>query len=122
MIYSDEMIKKLEELGRLLDLVVLNDEEFKVLKAEIFNKYYYQTILQNYRYKVILKSFGTNKIRVIGAIRQITGLGLADGKELVESIDAVIKENISLSEAEEIKKNLHAQGAVVEIEKLDYEK
>lgn len=119
MIYSDEMIEKLEELGRLLDLDVLNNEEFKVLKAEIFNKYYYQTTIQNYRYKVILKSFGTNKIRVIGAIRQITGLGLADGKELVETIDAVIKENISLSEAEEIKKNLRSQGAVVEIEKLD---
>jgi len=69
-------------------------------------------------FNVVLKSFGDKKIAVIKAVRAITGLGLKEAKELVEkagSPDAIIKEGISKSEAEEIKKQLEEAGAEVEL-------
>ena len=66
-------------------------------------------------FDVILKSFGGNKIAVIKEVRSITGLGLKEAKELVESAPKPIKEAIDKNESEEIKKKLEAVGAEVEI-------
>ena len=66
-------------------------------------------------YDVILKSFGGNKIAVIKEVRSITGLGLKEAKDLVESAPKPIKEAIDKNESEEIKKKLEAVGAEVEI-------
>lgn len=66
-------------------------------------------------FTVLIKSFGGNKISVIKAVREITGLGLADAKKLTETPDGVIKENIKKEDAEAIKETLHAAGATVEI-------
>lgn len=66
-------------------------------------------------FDVILKSFGDKKIAVIKAVREATGLGLADAKGLTETADAVIKEGISKEEAEELKGKLEEAGAVVEL-------
>src|SRR5256885_7939627 len=65
-------------------------------------------------FTVILKSGGEKKIQVIKEIRAITNLGLKEAKDLVEAGGAV-KEGVSKQEAEEIKKKLEAQGAVVEL-------
>jgi large subunit ribosomal protein L7/L12 len=64
---------------------------------------------------VILKSAGEQKIQVIKVVRQITGLGLKEAKDLVDSTPKPVKEGISPEEAEKIKKELEAVGAQVEI-------
>ncbi|MFA7417876.1 MAG: 50S ribosomal protein L7/L12 [Acholeplasma sp.] len=66
-------------------------------------------------FNVILKSFGDKKIEVIKVARAATGLGLVDAKKLVETADAVIKENVKKDEADKLKADFEAAGAVIEI-------
>ncbi len=66
-------------------------------------------------FDVVLTSAGAKKINVIKAVRAITGLGLKEAKEAVESTPTKIKEGVSKDEAEEIKKQLEEAGASVEI-------
>lgn len=66
-------------------------------------------------FDVILTEIGANKINVIKVVREITGLGLKEAKDLVESAPKPIKTGISKAEAEEIKKKLEEVGAKVEI-------
>ncbi|RME85672.1 MAG: 50S ribosomal protein L7/L12 [Zetaproteobacteria bacterium] len=66
-------------------------------------------------FDVILTSAGDKKIQVIKAVREITGLGLKDAKDLVESAPKPVKEGVSKEEAEEIKKKLEEAGASVEL-------
>ncbi len=66
-------------------------------------------------FDVILASFGGNKLAVIKAVREITGLGLKEAKDLVESAPKAIKEGASKEESENIKKALEDAGATVEI-------
>jgi len=66
-------------------------------------------------FTVILKSSGEKKIQVIKEVRSITSLGLKEAKDLVEGAPGTVKEGVSKAEAEEIKKKLEAQGAVVEL-------
>ena len=64
---------------------------------------------------VILSSFGEAKTAVIKVVKEITGLGLVEAKGLVDNCPSPIKENISVEEAEEIKKKLVDAGASVEV-------
>ena len=64
-------------------------------------------------FDVILNEFGAEKIKVIKEVRGITGLGLKEAKELVESAPKVVKEAVSKEEAEELKKKLEAGGAKI---------
>jgi large subunit ribosomal protein L7/L12 len=66
-------------------------------------------------FTVILKAGGEKKIQVIKEVRAITSLGLKEAKDLVEGAPGIVKEGVSKAEAEEIKKKLEAQGAVVEL-------
>jgi large subunit ribosomal protein L7/L12 len=66
-------------------------------------------------YTVVLKAGGEKKIQVIKEIRAITSLGLKEAKDLVEGAPGTVKEGVTKQEAEEIKKKLEAQGAVVEL-------
>lgn len=66
-------------------------------------------------FDVILASFGAKKLDVIKAVREITGLGLKDAKDLVEAAPKAIKEGIAKEEAEKIKADLVAVGAEVEV-------
>jgi large subunit ribosomal protein L7/L12 len=66
-------------------------------------------------FTVILKSGGEKKIQVIKEVRAITSLGLKEAKDLVEGAPGTVKEGVSKAEAEDIKKKLEAQGAVVEL-------
>ncbi|WKD00732.1 50S ribosomal protein L7/L12 [Borreliella americana] len=66
-------------------------------------------------FDVILMSFGDSKINVIKEVRAITGLGLGEAKALVEAAPKSIKEGLSKSDAEELKKKLEAVGAKVEV-------
>jgi len=66
-------------------------------------------------FTVILKSAGANKINVIKVVREITGLGLKEAKDLVDSAPKPVKEGVSKEEAESIAKKLQEAGAEVEI-------
>lgn len=66
-------------------------------------------------FDVVMSSFGEKKVSVIKAVRAITGLGLKEAKELVESAPCTVKETLPKSEAEEIKKTLEEAGAAVDI-------
>ena len=66
-------------------------------------------------FDVILKEFGAKKLDVIKAVREITGLGLKDAKDLVEGAPKAVKEGASKEDAEAVKAALEAAGAVVEL-------
>jgi large subunit ribosomal protein L7/L12 len=66
-------------------------------------------------FDVVLKAFGDNKIGVIKAVRSITGLGLKEAKELVESAPKPVKTGVSKEDAEKIKKELTDAGAEAEV-------
>ena len=66
-------------------------------------------------FDVILASAGDQKIKVIKVVREITGLGLKEAKELVDGTPAPIKEKVSPEEAEELKAKLEEAGATVEL-------
>lgn len=66
-------------------------------------------------FNVIMTKTGDNKINVIKAIRTITGLGLKEAKDLVESAPATVKEGVNKAQAADIKKQLEEAGATVEV-------
>jgi large subunit ribosomal protein L7/L12 len=66
-------------------------------------------------FSVILASAGANKISVIKVVREITGLGLKEAKDLVEAAPKPVKEGVNKAQAEELKKKLADAGATVEI-------
>ncbi len=66
-------------------------------------------------FNVVMTSFGGNKVAVIKVVREITGLGLKEAKDLVEAAPKAVKEAVSKDEAAEIKKKLEEAGATVEV-------
>ncbi|WP_331828599.1 50S ribosomal protein L7/L12 [Candidatus Blochmannia sp. SNP] len=72
-------------------------------------------IKEQTEFNVFLTAIGNNKIPVIKTVRSITGLGLKEAKELVESAPIILKESINKDDAETLKKTLETAGATVEI-------
>ena len=66
-------------------------------------------------FDAILKTIGDKKIQVIKVVRELTGLGLKEAKDLVDGAPKPVKEKVSKAEAEQIKTKLEAEGATVEI-------
>lgn len=66
-------------------------------------------------FDVILANAGASKVGVIKAVREVTGLGLKDAKDLVDGAPKTLKENVSKAEAEELKAKLEEAGATVEV-------
>ena len=66
-------------------------------------------------FNVVLKEVGANKIQVIKVVRDVTGLGLKEAKDLVDGAPKTVKEGVSKEEAEEIKEKFTAAGAVIEL-------
>ena len=98
-----EAIKELTVL-ELNDLVKACEEEFGVSAAAAEEKT---------EFDVELTEVGPNKVKVIKVVREATGLGLKEAKDLVDSAPKVLKEAASKAEAEEIKTKLEAEGAKV---------
>ena len=67
-------------------------------------------------YNVVLKAVGGSKINVIKAVKEITGLGLKEAKDIVDNAPGAIKENVPTAEAEAMKTKLEEAGATVELE------
>jgi large subunit ribosomal protein L7/L12 len=66
-------------------------------------------------FNVTMTSFGANKVGVIKVIREITGLGLKEAKDLVEGVPSLVKESVPKADADAIKKKLEEAGAAAEI-------
>lgn len=73
---------------------------------------------ENIKYNIILKSSGTSKLAVVKLIKEITGRGLKDSKELVDSVPTTIKESLNKEEAELLKKKFEEIGAEIELIEL----
>ena len=115
-----EAIKALTIL-ELSDLVMAIEEEFGVSAAPVavagaaVAGAAAPAAEEKTEFDVVLKSFGDNKLGVIKAVREITGLGLKEAKELVEGAPKTLKEGVSKADAEAIQKQLAESGAEVEI-------
>jgi large subunit ribosomal protein L7/L12 len=66
-------------------------------------------------FDIILKEAGASKLKVVKAVKELTGLGLKDAKDIVDSAPKAVKEGVGKDEAEGIKKSLEEAGAVVEL-------
>ncbi|MBQ5630802.1 MAG: 50S ribosomal protein L7/L12 [Ruminococcus sp.] len=113
-----EEIKTLTIL-ELKDLVSALEEEFGVSAAPVavaaVGGAAAPAAEEKTEFDVILKSAGAQKLGVIKVVREITGLGLKDAKDLVEAAPKAIKEGVSKEEADKIKADLEAAGAEVEV-------
>ncbi len=66
-------------------------------------------------FSIVMTAFGENKVNVIKVVREITGLGLKEAKDMVEAVPSVVKEGISKDDAANIKKKLEEAGAKVDV-------
>ena len=100
-----EFIEAIKELSvlELNELVKACEEEFGVSAAAE----------EKDEFNVELVAAGASKVKVIKVVREVTGLGLKEAKELVDGAPKVIKEGVSKAEAEELKAKLEAEGAEV---------
>ena len=112
-----EMIEAIKELSvlELNELVKACEEEFGVSAAGVVVAAAAEGAgaAEKDEFDVELTSAGASKVKVIKAVREITGLGLKEAKELVDGAPKVVKEAVSKAEAEEIKTKLEEQGAEV---------
>ncbi len=114
-----ELVKGLTIL-ELADLVKALEEEFgvsaaPVAAAPVAGAAAAAPVEEKTEFDVVLKAAGANKLAVIKAAREITGLGLKDAKDLVEAAPKTIKEGVSKEEAEKVAEQLKAAGAEVEV-------
>ena len=114
-----DLVKGLTIL-ELADLVKALEEEFgvsaaPVAAAPVAGAAAAAPVEEKTEFDVVLKSAGANKLAVIKVAREITGLGLKDAKDLVESAPKTIKEAVSKEDADKIAEQLKAAGAEVEI-------
>ncbi len=113
-----DSIKSLTIL-EVADLVKALEEEFGVSAAPVavaaVGGAAAPAVEEKTEFDVVLTSFGSSKLGVIKAVREVTGLGLKEAKELVEGCPKPIKTGVSKEEAEKIKADLTAAGAEVEV-------
>ena len=114
-----DLVKGLTIL-ELADLVKALEEEFGVSAAPVAavaapGAAAAPVAEEKTEFDVVLKAAGASKLNVIKVVRELTGLGLKDAKDLVESAPKTIKEGIAKDEAEKIAEQLKAAGAEVEV-------
>ncbi len=117
---KEQMIDAIKEMTvlELNDLVKAIEEEFGVTAAApvaMAGAGAGAADAEKTEFDVILASAGDQKIKVIKAVREITGLGLKEAKEVVDNAPKAIKEAVSKEEAEEMKAKLEEVGASVEV-------
>ena len=113
-----EIVKGLTIL-ELADLVKALEEEFGVSAAPVAVAAApgaaAAPVEEKTEFDVVLKSAGASKLNVIKVVRELTGLGLKDAKDLVEAAPKTVKEGVSKEDAEKIAADLKAAGAEVEV-------
>jgi large subunit ribosomal protein L7/L12 len=122
---SEKVLKLIEDVKvltvlELSELVKALEEEFGVsaaapMAAAAPVAAVAAVVEEKTEFDVVLAEIGANKINVIKVVREITGLGLKEAKELVDGAPKAVKEKVSKAESEDIKKKLEDAGAKVEI-------
>ena len=114
---NEQILDAVAELKviELVDLIKAFEERFNVSAAAVAVDAgpAAAAVEEQTEFNVELTSFGANKVAVIKAVREATGLGLKEAKDLVEGAPAVLKEGVSKEEGEELKKKLEEAGATV---------
>ena len=119
---KEEMIEEIKKMTvvELADLVKAIEEEFGVsavaAAAPAAGAAAGEAAAEKTSFNVVLTEAGDQKIKVIKVVRDATGLGLKEAKELVDGAPKTIKENVSKEEAEELKAKFTEVGAVVELQ------
>ena len=118
---KEQIIEAIKEMSvlELNDLVKAIEEEFGVTAAAPVavagGAAGGEAAEEQTEFDVVLESAGASKIKVVKAVREITGLGLKDAKDLVDNAPGAIKEGVDKEEAEEMKSKLEEAGATVEL-------
>ena len=118
---KDDILNAVAELTvmELVDLIAAFEEKFGVSAAAVAvaagPAAAAAPVEEQTEFNVVMTSFGANKVNVIKAIREITGLGLKEAKDMVEGAPSVVKEGISKDDAAALKKKLEEAGATVEV-------
>ena len=105
----------------LVDLVKLMEDKFgvtaaaPVAAAAAGGAAAAAPVEEKTEFTVVLASFGERKVEVIKAVREITGLGLKEAKDLVEAAPSTVKDGVNKADADSFKKKLEAAGAKVEV-------
>ncbi len=118
---KEEMIEDIKNMTvvELADLVKAIEEEFGVSAAAVAAPaagVAGAAAEEKTSFNVVLKEAGANKIQVIKVVRDATGLGLKEAKELVDGAPKAVKEGVNKEEAEDLKAKFEAAGAVVELQ------
>ena len=118
---KDEILNAVAELTvmELVDLIAAFEEKFGVSAAAATvaagPAAAAAVVEEQTEFNVVMTSFGANKVNVIKAVREITGLGLKEAKDMVEGAPSVVKEGVSKDDAAALKKKLEEAGATVEL-------
>lgn len=119
---KEEMIEEIKKMTvvELADLVKAIEEEFGVsavaAAAPAAGAAAGDAAAEKTSFNVVLKEAGDQKIKVIKVVRDATGLGLKEAKELVDGAPKTVKENVSKEEAEELKAKFTEVGAVIDLQ------
>ena len=117
----EDIIQAIKEMTvlELNELVTACEEEFGVSAAApvavVGGAVAGAAAEEKTEFDVVLANAGANKIKVIKVVRDVTGLGLKEAKDLVDGAPKTVKEGVSKDEAEEIKEKFTAAGAVIEL-------
>ncbi|MBQ3409473.1 MAG: 50S ribosomal protein L7/L12 [Clostridia bacterium] len=119
---KEEMIEEIKKMTvvELADLVKAIEEEFGVSAAAVAapaaGGAAGAAAEEKTSFNVVLKDAGANKIQVIKVVRDATGLGLKEAKDLVDGAPKAVKEGVSKDEAEDLKAKFEAVGATIELQ------
>ena len=118
---KEDMIEEIKKMTvvELAELVKAIEEEFGVSAAAVAAPAAGAAgaaAEEKTSFNVVLKDAGANKIQVIKVVRDATGLGLKEAKDLVDGAPKAVKEGVSKEEAEELKAKFEAAGAVIELQ------
>lgn len=119
---KDKFIESIEKMSvvELNDLVKALEEKFGVSAAAFAASAgpaagSGEAVEEKDAFTVILKEAGSTKIQVIKVLRELTGLGLKEVKDMTDKVPATVKEGVKKAEADEMKKKLEEAGAIVEL-------
>ncbi|OGY59742.1 MAG: 50S ribosomal protein L7/L12 [Candidatus Colwellbacteria bacterium RIFCSPLOWO2_01_FULL_48_10] len=118
---KDQFITEIEKMTvlEIADLVKAMEEKFGISATQAAapaGAAGGEAAAEKTAFNVILKATGDQKINVIKAVKEATGLGLKEAKDLVDGAPKMVKENLKKEDAEELKKKLEAAGATVELQ------
>ena len=118
----DELLESIDSLTvvELADLVKKIEEKYGVSAAAVAAPVAGGAVAgaaeEKSNFNVVLKEVGANKIQVIKVVRDVTGLGLKEAKDLVDGAPKTVKENVAKADAEEMKAKFAEAGATVELQ------